>query len=263
MKAALHVHSTYSDGELSIADLRQVYLALGCRIVCMTDHAEAFGLRSLQSYVSECRALSGDGLQFLAGMEFACRNGMHVLGFGVTSRVPSNDPQTVIRHIKDAGGIAVIAHPKITAFDWIESFDELPHGIETWNTKYDGRHAPRTVTFELLRRLRVRDPDVHAFYGQDMHDADQPRSLFTIVQSEDSTDHDILRALGSGRYFGLDGRTRLPPDGELGAPTVARLARTRVTSEGVRQVARAAKRLAERLGVPIPRPVRARARRML
>src|SRR5204863_10216604 len=106
VKAALHVHSTYSDGELSIADLRQVYLALGCRIVCMTDHAEAFGLRSLQSYVSECRALSGDGLQFLAGMEFACRNGMHVLGFGVTSRVPSNDPQTVIRHIKDAGGIA-------------------------------------------------------------------------------------------------------------------------------------------------------------
>jgi len=259
VKAALHVHSTYSDGELSIAALRQVYLALGCQIVCMTDHAEAFGVRSLQAYVAECQALSDDGLQFLAGLEYACRNGMHVLGFGVTSRVPSRDPQTVIRRIKDAGGIAVIAHPRITAFDWIESFDELPNGIETWNTKYDGRHAPRTATFELLRRLRVRDPNVHAFYGQDMHEADQCRSLFTIVGSG----RDILSALGSGRYFGLDGRTRLPPDGVLAARMVARFARTHAAAQGVRHVARAASRLAERFGVPIPRPVRSRARRML
>ena len=262
MKAALHVHSTYSDGELSIPALRQVYLALGCRIVCMTDHAEAFGVRSLQAYVSECQALSDDGLQFLAGLEYACRNGMHVLGFGVTSRVPSNDPQTVIRHIKDAGGIAVVAHPRITAFDWIESFDELPHGIETWNTKYDGRHAPRTATFELLRRLRVRDPNVHAFYGQDMHEADQPRSLFTVLESEQPTQRDILDAFGSGRYFGLDGRTRLPPDGVLGAPMVARFARRRAAAEGTRHVVRAASRLAERFSLPIPRPIRAHARRM-
>lgn len=263
MKAALHVHSTYSDGELSIAELRQVYLALDCRIVCMTDHAEAFGVRSLQAHVAECQALSDDRLQFLPGLEYACRNGMHVLGFGVTSRVPSNDPQTVIRHIKDAGGIAVIAHPRITAFDWIESFDELPHGIETWNTKYDGRHAPRAETFELLRRVRARDPNLHAFYGQDMHEADQPRTLFTVLESEQSTRGDILHALGSGRYFGLDGRTRLPPDGVLVAPTLARFARTHAATEGIRHVARAAHRLAERLGIPIPRPVRTHARRML
>jgi len=263
VKAALHVHSTYSDGELSIANLRQVYLALGCRIVCMTDHAEAFGARSLQAYVSECRALSDESLQFLAGLEFACRNGMHVLGFGVTRRVSSNDPQTVIRHIKDAGGIAVIAHPRNTAFDWIESFDDLPHGIETWNAKYDGRHAPRIATFELLRRLRVRDPNVHAFYGQDMHDADQRRSLFTILGSEHSGARDILCALGSGRYFGLDGRNRLPADGVLAAGTATRFARRRAAAQGFLHVARSASRLAERLGVPIPRPVKAQARWML
>jgi hypothetical protein len=128
VKAALHVHSTYSDGELSLAALRKIYLALGCRIVCMTDHAEAFGVRSLQAYVAECEALSDEDLQFLAG---------------------------------------------------------------------------------------------------------------------------------------LDGRTRLPPDGALAARTVARFARTRAATQGVRHVARVASRLAERFGVPIPRPVRAGARRML
>jgi hypothetical protein len=109
----------------------------------------------------------------------------------------------------------------------------------------------------------VRDPNVHAFYGQDMHDADQPRTLFTMVESEQAIPRDTLRALESGRYFGLDGRTRLPPDGVLPARTVARFARTHAAAEGIRHVARAARRLAERLGVPIPRPVRTDARRML
>jgi len=263
VKAALHVHSTYSDGDLSLPELRGVYLRLGCRVVCMTDHAEAFGEETLLAYVAECEALSDDRLQFVAGFEYSCRNGMHVLGFGVASRVASREPQDVIRHVKDTGGIAVVAHPKITAFDWIEAFDELPHGIEAWNTKYDGRHAPRTATFELVRRLRVREPSVHAFYGQDMHFAQQPRRLYTILESECATRRDVLLALRDGRYFGVVGRTRLPPDGALAARTVARFDRTRTAAEGIRHVARAARRLAERFGVPIPPHVTAQARRML
>jgi len=263
MKAALHVHSTYSDGELPLATLREVYLGLGCRIVCMTDHAEAFGSTTLEAYVAECDALSDDRLRFIAGLEYSCRNEMHVLGFGVTSRVASRDPQAVIRYIKAAGGVAVIAHPSITAFDWIESFEELPHGIETWNAKYDGRHAPRTATFDLLHRLRARDPDVHAFYGQDMHLANQPRDLFTVLAPGRSTREEVLLALREGRYSGRDGRTTLPPDGALPPRMVARFDRAHAASEGVRHLARAARRLAERLGVRIGPQVIARARRML
>jgi aryl-alcohol dehydrogenase-like predicted oxidoreductase len=48
-------------------------------------------------------------------------------------------------------------------------FDPLPDGIEVWNSKYDGRYAPRPGTFEMLARTKVRRPDVRAFYGQDLH----------------------------------------------------------------------------------------------
>jgi hypothetical protein len=34
----------------------------------------------------------------------------------------------------------------------------LHRGIETWNSKYDGRYAPRSGTFALLQRLRQRAP---------------------------------------------------------------------------------------------------------
>ncbi len=263
MKCVLHVHSRFSDGDLTLAQLRDIYLGLTCRVVCMTDHAEAFSAETLQAYVSECETRSDDRLRFIAGLEFSCRNGMHVLGFGATVRVASKDPQIVIAHIRDAGGVAVIAHPKLTAFDWIETFEDLPHGIEIWNAKYDGQYAPRTATVELLRRLRVRDPAVHAFYGQDMHLATQPRRLFTVVESAMPTRGGVLGALAEGRYRGINGRLSLPSDGGIPARTMARFDRAHTVVGGIRRIGRAAKRLGERFGVPIPPQLTATARRLL
>src|ERR1043166_5158390 len=129
LKGAIHVHSTYSDGEFTLAELREVYLSLGCRFVCMTDHAEDFDAAKLNDYVAECARLSDAHFRFIAGLEFNCDRRMHVLGFGVTQMAQTTDPQAVIRHIKQAGGLAVIAHPMDSAFEWIESFDQLPDGI--------------------------------------------------------------------------------------------------------------------------------------
>jgi len=263
MKCVLHVHSRFSDGGLTLAELRDVYLALACRVVCMTDHAEAFSAETLQAYVAECEARSDDRLRFIAGLEFSCRNGMHVLGFGTTVRVASKDPQIVIAHIRDSGGVAVIAHPKLTAFDWVETFEGLPHGIEMWNAKYDGQYAPRTATVELLRRLRVRDPAVHAFYGQDMHLANQPRRLFTVVDSAMPTRDAVLGALAGGRYVGVKGRMSLPSDGAIPARIMARFDRAHAVVGGIRCIARVTKRLGERCGIPIPPQLTAQARRML
>src|ERR1044072_3941464 len=110
LKGAIHVHSTYSDGEFTLAQLREVYLSLGCRFVCMTDHAEAFSEAKLARYKAECESLSAERFRFVPGLEFNCDRRMHVLGFGVTRRVETTDPQAAIRHIKAAGGLAVIAH---------------------------------------------------------------------------------------------------------------------------------------------------------
>ncbi|MCA1626530.1 MAG: hypothetical protein LC742_00995, partial [Acidobacteria bacterium] len=182
LKGAIHIHSTYSDGEYTLAELRAVLHGLGCRFACMTDHAEWFDRQKLEAYVAECAALSDDHFQFIAGLEYKCERKMHVLGLGVTSLAQTENPQEVIGHIEREGGVSVIAHPMNSMFPWIESFDALPFGIETWNSKYDGQHAPRPGTFNLLNRLQDRRPEMRAFYGQDLHWKRQPRVLFMMIE---------------------------------------------------------------------------------
>ena len=151
VKGALHIHSVYSDGEFTLAELRERYLEAGCRFACVTDHADYFDdMAKLEAYRRECDERSDDRFRFIAGLEYSCVDRMHILGYGVTAPIASTDPTTVIRHIQAQGGLAVIAHPKDTAFSSIEAFEPPPDGIEVWNTKYDGRYAPRPATFVRL-----------------------------------------------------------------------------------------------------------------
>ena len=211
LKGAMHVHSTYSDGEFTLAELRRVFLDEGCAFVCMTDHAEYFDPDKLRQYQDECQTLSDDQFLFVAGLEYSCEQRMHILGYGATQRVDSQDPETVIRHIDQLGAISVIAHPKTDFFEWIEKFETLPRGIETWNTKYDGRYAPRPETFALLQRLRARKPEMRAFYGQDLHWKKQFRGIFVQLDSASTSaptkTQGILTALTNGATQRSKGRT--------------------------------------------------------
>jgi predicted metal-dependent phosphoesterase TrpH len=116
LKAALHVHSTYSDGEFTLTELKQLFSAEGCSVVGITDHAQSFDPAKLADYVSECKSLSDDRFLFLCGLEFGCEQQMHMLGYGATATVQTQDPQEVIRHIEENQGLAVIAHPKDSMF---------------------------------------------------------------------------------------------------------------------------------------------------
>src|SRR5208282_5912920 len=112
-----------------------------------------FDQQSIARYVAECEALSDKTFCLVAGLEYRCVRDMHILGYCATKLTKSTDPENVIRHIASQQALSVIAHPKNDFFPWIENFSTLPMGIETWNTKYDGRYAPRPGTFALLQRL--------------------------------------------------------------------------------------------------------------
>src|SRR6185437_8385538 len=74
LQGVLHIHSTYSDGEFKLAELREIYLASGCRFACVTDHADAFASDPgrLDDYRRECDARSDDRFRFIAGLEYTC-----------------------------------------------------------------------------------------------------------------------------------------------------------------------------------------------
>lgn len=261
-KGALHAHSTYSDGEFTLRELRERFLSEGCSFLCMTDHAEYFDQQSIERYVSECESLSDKTFRLVAGLEYRCDRNMHILGYCATKLTGSSDPQEVIRHIGSQGGISVIAHPKDDFFAWIENFDTLPRGIETWNTKYDGRYAPRSSTFALLRRLKQRSPEMHAFYGQDLHWKKQFRGLLVILDCDSLEPATILAALAAGEYTAQKDSLQLPSSGVLPEELLEGFDRVQARSHRLWRFLKNGKHTLDRLGVRIPDSLKAQLRRI-
>lgn len=262
LKGAIHTHSTFSDGEFTLAELREIFTSAGCSFVAITDHADSFEPEKLEDYVAECASLSDDHFRFIPSLEYTCVDKMHILGYGVTSLAHSVDPQEVIRHIQSHRGIAVIAHPRDAAFSVIETFESLPDGIEIWNTKYDGRYAPRPGTIRLLERLRQRKPDLHAFYGLDLHWKQQYRGLLNVVNCTSPLREEVLAALARGDYFASKDDLSLPSSGEIPEALVERFAASHERSTRMRNFMTGAKKALDRAGIAVPPSLKARLRRM-
>ena len=264
LQGVLHLHSTYSDGEFSLPELRDLFTAEGLCFACVTDHADAFegDDRRLERYAHDCESLSDASFRFIAGLEYTCVNRMHILGYGVVESIDSMDPAQVISRIQARGGLAVIAHPNDEAFAAIERFDPLPDGIEVWNSKYDGRYAPRPGTFELLARTKVRRPDVRAFYGQDLHWRRQYRGLIVEVNAPVPDCDAILAALAAGSFSGVRDGQRLPSDGVLPSELLDRFARAHRRSQAMRRWLRGVKSWGDQIGLAVPRPIKAQLRRI-
>jgi len=262
LKGAMHVHSVYSDGEFTLEELRRVYLSEGCSFVCITDHAEYFDTESVKAYARELSLHSDEHFCFVIGLEYACERGMHILGYGSSVLATTKDPQAVIRHIDAQGALAVIAHPKDEFFSWIEEFEAQPKGIETWNSKYDGRYAPRPGTFALLRGLRQRAPQMHAFYGQDLHWRNQFRGLYVTVECEAPDPAAILRSLAMGAYSARKDELHLPSSGVLPNELMEKFGAAHARSQRTRNFFKRSKAMLDRLGIRVPASVKAQLRRI-
>jgi PHP domain len=262
LKGALHVHSKYSDGEFTLAELRQIYLDQNCSFVCITDHAEYFNSESIRDYAQDLKRNSDDKFRFVPGLEYRCEREMHILGYGATALTSSKEPESIIRYIGSQGAISVIAHPKDDFFSWIEGFHTLPHGIETWNSKYDGRYAPRPGTFALLHRLRQRMPEMHAFYGQDLHWRNQFRGLCIDVDCDNLVPSAILAALGAGNYHAEKDDLQLPSSGILPEALLAEFGEAHARSRRIWQIFKNGKRTLDRIGIRVPESLKAQLRRI-
>ena len=263
IKGVLHVHSTYSDGEFSLRELKQLFLSEGCRFICMSDHANAMDEAKLAAYVAECQELSDSAVQLIPGLEFDCDRRLHLLGYGVTALCEATNPQDVIRHVRQEGGVAVIAHPRDPEFGWVESFEVTPDGIEVWNSKYDGKRAPRARTFRLLYRMQERAPRLRAFYGQDLHWRTQFHGLFTEIEAESVARDTVLSALLAGAYRGRKEQTLLPSSGHVAESMLEEFDHANRRSQRLRAAMGAINRFRVRLGVGMPPALKAVLRRVL
>jgi hypothetical protein len=174
----------------------------------------------------------------------------------------TKDPVEVIRRINDLGGISVIAHPPDWAFESIESFGGQLRGIEVWNSKYDGRYAPRPGTFQLLHKMRECSPDLHAYYGLDLHWKRQFRELFIRINSAGFSRSEVLEALSSGNYCGVYANQQFPSSGRLPSALIARFATVHGRSSQFRRFVKRCMKFLDQTGLRLPVAIKAQLRRL-
>jgi len=127
--ANLHIHTNFSDGKLHPSEIIELALKKNLKYISITDHNTIEAYKYIDS-------LDFDNLKIITGIEFDCwykSNFMHILGYGIDlnnedlkNLCAKNKKETeldivriftprksheVIKTIKNAGGIAVLAHP--------------------------------------------------------------------------------------------------------------------------------------------------------
>ena len=135
-------------------------------------------------------------------------------------------------------------------------------GHRTWNSKYDGRYAPRPAVFQLLHRLQKRKPEMRAFYGQDLHWKKQFRGLLNTLPSAALAREDILTAFRSGDYQAQKGGLLLPSDGRLPETLMARFEKIHRRSDWMRSLMKRSKKVVDGIGMGVPSSLKSHLRRI-
>lgn len=148
----LHVHSTYSDGTGTVAEIAAAAVRAGVDVVLLTDHD------SLEAQRRGEEGWHGSAL-VCVGEEVSPRGGNHFLAFGVSEEVRWRglDSRGIVEAVAAKGGFGFLAHPfsrgtgllrrDRPGMPWadLESGDYT--GLELWSLVTD--------TLESLRSARA------------------------------------------------------------------------------------------------------------
>ena len=166
----IHIHSTYSDGSGSIAEIARAAEDVGLNYIIITDHNN---LRALQN---EEDGWYGKVLVCIGYEINDVDNANHYLALGLSEEVPRHlSAPEYVRAVKQAGGVGIIAHPderrdvmpehppypwtawNINDYQGIEIWNQMSEwmeGLKPWNQLWRFIHPRRSVEGPNLRTLK-------------------------------------------------------------------------------------------------------------
>lgn len=195
----LHIHTSYSDGSLTHAEIARAAIRSGLDALLITDHNVFVGDK--QGYYEE----DGKKVLLMVGEEVHNPDRQpqksHLLVFGAGKDLAEfgYDPQVLINKVRASGGICFLAHPydpalpefgedNISWADWdVSGFN----GIELWNGFSEFKlhirnkvqalfyafypnfypHQPPEQTLKIWNKLLAKGHQVVAIGGSDAHAA--------------------------------------------------------------------------------------------
>lgn len=197
----LHMHTTYSDGNASHAEIAKAAQRAGIDAVIITDHN--VWVNGPEGYWGSLSIKGEKPVLLLVGEEIhdqardPQKNHLLVFGAGRELAHLATDPQHLIEGVKQAGGLSFLAHPidpPAPAFNqddlsWVDWDVRGYTGIELWNAMTEFKsllrdkpraifyaynpaqvaHGPFPQTLALWDELLSRGHRVVAIGGSDAH----------------------------------------------------------------------------------------------
>lgn len=205
MLADMHIHSTYSDGKLTIPEIVDFFGSKGFRIIAITDHLceenSFFGKasrllkktltkESFPFYLEEInregvRAMERYGMMVIPGIELT-KNSMifhrsaHIIALGIKGYI-SADGEIIdlINRIKAQEAIAIAAHPVSTRFFEHQTYQLWDNRIELAGMFDAWEVASGPYLFK-----EVMESGLPLIANSDFHHPKQMRSWKTLIRCE-------------------------------------------------------------------------------
>ncbi|HET6859205.1 MAG TPA: CehA/McbA family metallohydrolase [Streptomyces sp.] len=200
-----HLHSVYSDGGRTPAEIAAAARAAGLDFINSSEH-------NTHSAHRAWAGLWGDDLLILTGEEVTTRNG-HVLALSVEPgtfidwryRARDNRFGHYAREIRRAGGLVVPAHPHATCIGchWKFGFGEAD-AVEVWNGPYTPEDEIALASWDnaLVASARSGRSWTPAMGNSDAHRVPQAIGLpQTVVLADDLTREAILDGIRAGHSY--------------------------------------------------------------
>lgn len=168
----LHIHTTFSDGLLSLQEVVQLYGENGFDTIAITDHLfdteSARGLELLNegksvvnvhAYLKEIEEISHWAkdtydLLVIPGLEICnLERDFHILGIDLKDEInPNQEAKGIIKEIHRQGGLAIASHPylKLSFFLQEDSLSIQRHPLHLW--KYRNSYINHIDAWEIANR---------------------------------------------------------------------------------------------------------------
>lgn len=211
MKIGLHMHTTVSDGVVSIEEALEIYKNAGYDAVAVTDHwiwhpqSEYKGMH----IISGCEynnCAGDDGRDSVTGV-------YHILGIGCENapkiEKTVDGAQDFIDKIHSEKGLAILAHPawslnsveqvkSLSGIDATEIYNTVS-GVHASNRPYSGTIVDLLANSDCIFPLTAAD-DSH-FY-----DGEHTKSYIMLdVSDSDLSDKDIIKKIKAGDFYATQG----------------------------------------------------------
>ncbi|MGV9244416.1 CehA/McbA family metallohydrolase [Streptomyces sp. NPDC003710] len=206
-----HMHSWYSDGRRTPAEIAALARAAGLDFINSSEH-------NTHSSHAHWADQAGDDLLILLGEEVTTRNG-HVLALGTDPgtfidwryRARDNRWARFAGEIHRAGGLVVPAHPHATCVGcgWKFGFAEAD-AVEVWNGPFTPDDEATLAEWDNTLVASVREGHgrwLPAIGNSDAHrDPDAIGSPQTVVLADDLTRGAIQEGIRAGRAYVAESR---------------------------------------------------------